>query len=179
MLRWCRADHGCSGAAAAQWCLSHWPLGENCLFLHPKEDLALPQWILQVFKGDTSLIPRLSRRCGSSVFSVTRSSAMEEKEMHLPNLGLLKEVMNWTHCVLEMEALFSYLFFQQHINEEKSFVKTKWKNERKWMLPWGDFFIGPEMDLMLGFVVISTIVGNCCDAMYKEKTYSEFNIKHA
>lgn len=39
-------------------------------------------------------------------------------------------------------------------------------------------FIGPEMDLMLGFVVISTIVGNCCDAMYKEKTYSEFNIKY-
>ncbi len=38
--------------------------------------------------------------------------------------------------------------------------------------------LGPEIDLMLGFVVISTIVSNCCDAIYKEKTYSEFNIKH-
>lgn len=32
-----------------------------------------------------------------------------------------------------------------------------------------NFFIGPEMDLMLRFVVISTIAGNCFDAIYREK----------
>lgn len=173
MLRWCRADDGCSGAAAAQPCLSHWLMGKNGLFLHPKEDLALPQWILQVFEGDTSLIPRLSRRCGSSVYSaVTWTGALEEMEVHLPNLGL-PEVLNWTHPFYlkwnhYSPILFYFIFPQQH-NAEKSFVKTKLKS--KWTLAWGDFFIRPEMDLMLRFVVISTIVINCFDAIYREKIY--------
>lgn len=130
MLRWCRADDGCSGAADAQRCLSHWPLGENALFLHPKEDLALPQWILQVFEGDTSLIPRLSRRCGSSVYSVTRTP------WRICICQILVCQKCWTELTLSSWngsiILLSYFIFSQHHNAEKSFVKTKFKS--KWTL---------------------------------------------
>lgn len=73
------------------------------------------------------------------------------------------QILVWKKCWTELTLstwngsiiLRSYfiLFFPQQHNAEKSFVKTKLKS--KWTLPWGDFFIGPEMDLMLRFVNIN------------------------
>ncbi len=82
------------------------------------------------------LFPGLSRRLWLLCVFSDKKQSHEEKEMHFAK--------SWSaerSDETELTLCTWNLFFQQHINEEKSFVKTKWKDERKWMLPWGDFLL--------------------------------------